>query len=78
MYNYMVITWGQYYNGFTDDIIEKATNNVIKIKEKLSELHKKLETEKEIDKIKYIGDLMDRLDMSKKSIIYYYGLDTNL
>ena len=41
----MTITWGQYYNGYDDMIIEKATFNIIKIREKILELNKKLENE---------------------------------
>ena len=73
----MTITWGQYYNGFDDMIIEKATYNIIKIREKILELHKKLENEKEVCKISQIKELIDRLEMSKKCIIFYYGLDIN-
>ena len=78
MYNYMAITWGQYYNGFSIDTIDKATYNVIKIKEKILELNKKLETEKEVGKIAQTKELIDRLEMSKECIIYYYGLEINL
>ncbi len=74
----MAITWGQYYNGFSIDTIDKATYNVIKIKEEILELHKKLETENEVGKIAKIGELMSRLDMSKECIKYYYGLEINL
>ena len=74
----MAITWGQYYNGFSIDTIDKATYNVIKIKEEILELHKKLETENEVDKIAKIGELMGRLEMSKECIKYYYGLEINL
>jgi hypothetical protein len=31
----MTITWGQYYNGFTEEDIDKAKYNVIKITEKI-------------------------------------------
>ena len=78
MYNYMAITWGQYCNGFSIDTIDKASYNVIKIKEKILELHKKLETEKEVGKIAQTKELIDRVEMSKECIIYYYGLVINL
>ena len=78
MYNYMAITWGQYYNGFSIDTIDKATYNIIKLKEKIAELHKKLETEKEVGKIAQIGELMGRLEMSMNCIKYYYGIELNL
>ncbi len=73
----MTITWGQYYNGYDDMIIEKATYNIIKIREKILELNKKLENETEVCKIAQIKELIDRLEMSKKCIIYYYGLYIN-
>jgi hypothetical protein len=74
----MAITWAQYYYDFSIDTIDKATYNVIKIKEKILELNKKLETEKEVGKIAQTKELIDRLEMSKECIIYYYGLEINL
>ena len=75
----MSISYSQWYNGYTQDIIDKATYNVIKIKEKILLLNQKLETKNtnktEIDEI---NNRIDRLDMSKECIKYYYGLDINL
>ena len=75
----MPISYSQWYNGYTQDIIDKASYNVIKIKEKILMLNQKLETRNtnktEIDEI---NDRIDRLDMSKECIKYYYGLDINL
>tara|TARA_R110002020_G_scaffold88293_2_gene216979 strand:+ start:131 stop:358 length:228 start_codon:yes stop_codon:yes gene_type:complete len=75
----MPISYSQWYNGYTQDIIDKASYNVIKIKEKILMLNQKLETrntnKSEIDEI---NDRIDRLDMSKECIKYYYGLDINL
>lgn len=72
----MSLTWGQYYNGFTIEEIEKATGNVNAIKNKIVELNEKLLIKDENKEI--INDVIDRLKMSKKCIIYYYGLDINL
>jgi hypothetical protein len=72
----MTLTWGQCIRGFTEEEVNKAISNVIKIKEKIIELNEKLllkDTKKDI-----INDLIDRLEMSKNCIKYYYGLDINL
>jgi|TARA_R110000796_G_scaffold50043_1_gene118709 hypothetical protein len=66
----MTITWGQYYNGFTEEDIDKAKYNVIKITEKMLELHEKINDENK-DKIK---EVIDRLHMSRTCIEYYYSL----
>tara|TARA_R100000951_G_C2614105_1_gene172172 strand:- start:901 stop:1128 length:228 start_codon:yes stop_codon:yes gene_type:complete len=75
----MPISYSQWYNGYTQDIIDKASYNVIKIKEKILMLNEKLETRNtnktEIDEI---NDRIERLDMSKECIKYYYGLDIDL
>jgi hypothetical protein len=86
----MTISWGQWYNGFSPEKIDEATLNVIKIKDKILQLHDKVsgikelqndknfnnpnEEECEKDIIKY-NSLIDRLIMSKECIKYYYGLD---
>tara|TARA_Y100001938_G_C7809639_1_gene291249 strand:+ start:302 stop:520 length:219 start_codon:yes stop_codon:yes gene_type:complete len=72
----MTITWGQWCRGFEDDEITKAKRNVIKIKEKIIELNEKLLL-KDVKK-DLVNDLIDRLEMSKNCIKYYYGLDINL
>lgn len=73
----MTISWGQWYNGFSVENIDQATYNVIKIKDKILELNKKLETTEE-DKKVGIKDTMERLEMSKECIKFYYGLDIKL
>ena len=70
----MTISWGQWYNGFSVEKIDQATYNVIKIKDKILELTKKLETVED-DKKVGIKDTIERLEMSKECIKYYYGLD---
>ena len=72
----MTLTWGQYCY-FSVEEIDQATYNVIKIKDKILELYKKLETTEEDKKVN-IKDLIERLEMSKKCIKYYYGLGINL
>lgn len=66
----------QYYYFSTEDI-DKATYNVIKIKEKILQLNDKLKVITD-DKKKNIQDNIDRLIMSKECIKYYYNLDINL
>lgn len=66
----MTITWKQYYNGFTEKDIDKAKYNVIKITEKMIELHNKINEENK-HKIK---EVIDRLQMSRECIEYYYCL----
>lgn len=66
----------QYYYFSTEDI-DKATYNVIKIKEKILQLNDKLKDITD-DKKKNIQDNIDRLIMSKECIKYYYNLDINL
>lgn len=69
-------TYYQYYY-FSEEEIEKANINVIKIKEKIIELVNKLDNVNEIKKIK-IQETIDRLIMSKDCIKYYYGLEIKL
>tara|TARA_R110001632_G_scaffold154773_1_gene272918 strand:- start:7110 stop:7328 length:219 start_codon:yes stop_codon:yes gene_type:complete len=68
----MSLTWGQYFN-FTVEEIDQATYNVIKIKDKILELNEKLKTT-DTDKKININDCIERLEMSKECIKYYYGL----
>jgi hypothetical protein len=72
----MTLSWKQYCY-FSVEEIDQATYNVIKIKDKILELHKKLETVEEEKKVN-IKDCMERLEMSKECIKYYYGLEINL
>ncbi len=66
----------QYYY-FSEEEIEKANINVIKIKEKILELYDKLEHVNDIKKIK-LNETIERLNMSKECIKHYYGLTINL
>ena len=72
----MTLSWGQYYNGYSIEEIDKATYNVLKITNKIIELNKKLKNCKEEESSKKISiiDNIERLEMSKTCIIYYYGL----
>jgi D-hexose-6-phosphate mutarotase len=65
------------YFYFSVEDIDKATYNVIKIKDKIIELHNKLENVEEDKKVN-INDTIDRLEMSKECIKNYYNLDINL
>jgi hypothetical protein len=83
------LTWGQYFN-FTEKEIKTATENVIIIKNKILQLHDKLEGIKKLQKNKNFKNFnedecendkkklqsqMDRLEMSKECIKYYYKLE---
>lgn len=73
------LTWGQYFN-FTEKEIMNATENVIIIKNKILQLHEKLEKLKDFknpneEEKKKLKSQMDRLEMSKECIKYYYKLD---
>tara|TARA_R100001015_G_C4635060_1_gene203320 strand:- start:6679 stop:6939 length:261 start_codon:yes stop_codon:yes gene_type:complete len=78
------LTWGQYFN-FTEKEILTATENVIVIKNKILQLHEKLEKYKKDfkngeyeEEKKKIKSQMDRLEMSKECIKYYYKLEIML
>ena len=73
----MTISWSQYLNGYSVEQIDQATYNVIKIKDKIIELNKKLGIVDNDKKIT-IKDNIERLEMSKECIKYYYGLDIKL
>ena len=72
----LILTWGQTLNGFTKQIIQEATGNVYNIKNRIINLKQRLElvnnNPSQIDKIERN---LKCLEMSKESIIYYYGLD---
>lgn len=77
--NNIKLSWGQYWS-FTEEEIMKATENVITIKSKILQLHDKLKKVVPLDeeiKIK-INNQIDRLQMSKECIKYYYKLETLL
>jgi len=80
----LTLTWGQYFN-FTEKEIKTATENVIVIKNKILQLHEKLEKYKKDfkegqyeDEKKKIKSQIDRLEMSKECIKYYYKLEIML
>jgi predicted RNA-binding protein with EMAP domain len=83
----MTLSWKQYCY-FSVEEIDQATYNVIKIKEKILELNDKLKTTddnknafekaKAKQNIVNINDCIERLEMSKECIKYYYGLVINL
>ena len=82
--NDLTLTWGQYFN-FTEKEILTATENVIVIKNKILQLHEKLEKYKKDfkngeyeEEKKKIKSQMDRLEMSKECIKYYYKLEIML
>jgi len=73
------LSWGQYFN-FTSEEIETATQNVIIIKNKILQLQEKLEklknpNEEDFKEKKKIKSQIDRLEMSKECIKYYYKLE---
>ena len=75
----ITLTWGQYFN-FTEKEIMNATENVIIIKNKILQLHEKLEKLKDFkhpneEEKKKLKSQMDRLEMSKECIKYYYKLE---
>lgn len=77
----LTLTWGQYFN-FTEKEIRTATENVIVIKNKILQLHEKLQKYKKDfkegqheDEKKKIQSQIDRLEMSKECIKYYYKLE---
>ena len=80
----LTLTWGQYFN-FTEKEIKTATENVIVIKNKILQLHEKLEKYKKDfkegqyeDEKKKKKSQIDRLEMSKECIKYYYKLEIML
>tara|TARA_R110000851_G_scaffold331612_2_gene506033 strand:- start:5568 stop:5786 length:219 start_codon:yes stop_codon:yes gene_type:complete len=72
----MTLSWKQYCY-FSVEEIDQATYNVIKIKEKILELNDKLKITDDNKKVN-INDCIERLEMSKECIKYYYGLGINL
>lgn len=84
----MSLSWFQYCN-FSEEEIENANKNVIIIKDKILQLTEKLEKIKELEKNKHfknpneeecklekikLQSNINRLEMSKECIKYYYGL----
>jgi len=71
----LILTWGQTLNGFTKQIIQEATGNVYNIKDRIINLKQRLELVNNESQIAKIERNLKCLEMSKESIIYYYGLD---
>jgi len=71
----LILTWGQTLNGFTKQIIQEATGNVYNIKDRIINLKQRLELVNNESQINKIERNLKCLEMSKESIIYYYGLD---
>ena len=68
------LTFYQYRN-FTKQIIQEATGNVDNIKDRIINLKQRLELVNDPAQIAKIERNLKCLEMSKESIIYYYGLD---
>ena len=71
----LILTWGQTLNGFTKQIIQEATGNVYNIKDRIINLKQRLELVNNESQINKIERNLKCLEMSKESIIHYYGLD---
>ena len=68
------LTFYQYRN-FTKQIIQEATGNVYNIKDRILNLKQRLELVNDPSQISKIERNLKCLEMSKESIIYYYGLN---
>jgi uncharacterized protein YxjI len=71
----IILTWGQTLNGFTKQMIQDATGNVYNIKDRILNLKQRLELVNDPSQISKIERNLKCLEMSKESIIYYYGLN---
>ena len=71
----LILTWGQTLNGFTKQMIQDATGNVYNIKDRILNLKQRLELVNDPAQIAKIERNLKCLEMSKESIIYYYGLN---
>tara|TARA_Y100000114_G_scaffold57499_1_gene52635 strand:- start:52 stop:285 length:234 start_codon:yes stop_codon:yes gene_type:complete len=71
----IILTWGQTINGFTKQMIQDATGNVYNIKDRILNLKQRLELVNDPVQIAKIERNLKCLEMSKESIIYYYGLN---
>jgi len=71
----IILTWGQTLNGFTKQMIQEATGNVYNIKDRIINLKQRLELVNDPVQIAKIERNLKCLEMSKESIIYYYGLN---
>ena len=71
----IILTWGQTINGLNKQIIQEATGNVYNIKDRILNLKQRLELVNDPAQIAKIERNLKCLEMSKESIIYYYGLN---
>ena len=79
----IILTWGQYWAGFSKEQIQEATGNVLTIKNKILQLHEKLEKLDDFktasqDQKDTLTNQIKRLEMSKECIKEKYGLDLYL
>jgi|TARA_R100000479_G_C6356972_1_gene191458 uncharacterized protein YpbB len=76
----IVLTWSQWYNGFTKEQIEEATCNVLTIKNKILQISEKLDKLNDYksatdDQKNSLKNQIKRLEMSKDCIIEKYGIN---
>lgn len=70
----LTLTFYQYRN-FDKETIRKALGNIYNIKSRIVGLSNKLNTIQDDSQIEKIKKNIENLEMSKESIIYYYGLN---
>jgi ribosomal protein L23 len=70
----LTLTFYQYRN-FDKETIRKALGNIYNIKSRIVGLSNKLNTIQDNSQIEKIKKNIENLEMSKESIIYYYGLN---
>ena len=70
----LTLTFYQYRN-FDKETIRKALGNIYNIKSRIVGLSNKLNTIEDNSQIEKIKKNIENLEMSKESIIYYYGLN---
>jgi hypothetical protein len=63
------------YRYFDKETIRKALGNIYNIKSRIVGLSNKLNTIQDNSQIEKIKKNIENLEMSKESIIYYYGLN---
>ena len=70
----LTLTFYQYRN-FDKETIRKALGNIYNIKSRIVGLSNRLNTIQDNSQIEKIKKNIENLEMSKESIIYYYGLN---
>ena len=70
----LTLTFYQYRN-FDKETIRKALGNIYNIKSRIVGLSNRLNTTQDNSQIEKIKKNIENLEMSKESIIYYYGLN---